>query len=202
MTAPSPDHGRLRPARPAATWVDMLGGFVVAAGAALVLVRFLGEDPIARNVESLVASVALGAVIATPGVLCLIANRTGRPALLLSSGIVLALLATISPATLPLLAPAVALLLRWARCGPGPSRLRALAASIVVIVGVLGAAALLILRTTTRTFSSADHTYQTTGWVPLSTSALVFAALVASIAAACALLPGRAGRAAAGRQQQ
>lgn len=174
-----------------ARWVDVLGGVIVAAGAVLTVVRYLGEDPIARNAESLVGCIALGALIATPGALCLLANRTGRPALLLPSGIVLALLSTMSPATLPLLVPAVALVLRWARCGPGTSWPRSLAASIVVILGSLGATALFLLRTTTRTFTSPDHTYETTGWVPVSTSLLVFAALAVTAAAAFALSSSR-----------
>ncbi len=152
-----------RPARQHARWVDALGGVVIAAGAVLTLVRLLGEDPIARNPESFMGCLALGALIATPGALCLLANRTGRSTLLLPSGLVLALLSTVSPATLPLLAAAVALLLRWARCGPSRSPLRALAANLVVVVGCLGATALFLVRTTTRTFTSPDHTYSTTG---------------------------------------
>ncbi len=178
------------PAKRQTRWVDVLGAIIIAAGTALTVVRMLGEDPIARNPESFLGSVALGALIATPGVLCLLANRTGRSSLLLSGGMVLGLLSTMSPATLPLLVAAVALVLRWARCGPSSSRLRALAANVVVVVGVLAATALFLTRTTTRTFTSPDHTYSTSGWVTVSTALLVLVVLVGTVAAAYALAPG------------
>ena len=61
----------------------VVGVLVVLCGVAITAVRYVGEDPLARNAESLVAALALGGVVAAPGVLALIAAGTGRPALLL-----------------------------------------------------------------------------------------------------------------------
>lgn len=180
---------------PPTTWADIVGALVVAGGGVLAVVRFLGEDPLARNPESFAASVALGALIAVPGVLCLLAGRTGRTPLLLPAAILLAMLSTLSPATLPLVVAAVALAWQWVRSTPGASRLRSTVATVVVIIGSIGATLLLLLATTTLTIVTRDLTYETDGWTPWSTSMLVLALLAGTVAAACAILPGvRPGR--------
>ncbi len=172
-------------------WVDVVGLLLILAGVGLGIIRFLGEDPVARSAESLTTSIALGALVATPGVLCLIANRTGRTPLLLPAAIVLALLSTLSPATLTLIIGAVALAWRWVRSPPGASRWRSAAGAALVVAGAIGAAALLLFRTTTRTFASGNHSYMTTGWIPWSTSIAVFTVLAVTIVAACAAVPPR-----------
>jgi len=172
-------------------WVDVVGLLLILAGVGLGIIRFLGEDPVARSAESLTASIALGALVATPGVLCLIANRTGRTPLLLPAAIVLALLSTLSPATLPLIIGAVALAWRWVRSPPGASRWRSAVGAALVVAGAIGAAALLLFRTTTRSFASGNHAYMTTGWIPWSTSIAVFTVLAVTIVAACAAVPPR-----------
>lgn len=172
-------------------WVDVVGLLLVLAGAGLGIIRFLGEDPVARNPESLAASIALGTVLATPGILCLIANRTGRSPLLLPAAIVLALLSTLSPATLPLVIGAVALAWRWIRSAPGLSRRRSAVGTVLVIAGTISSAALLLFRTTTRSFASGNHAYMTTGWIPWSTSIIVLVILSATIAVVVALVPSR-----------
>ena len=172
-------------------WVDVVGLLLILAGVGLGIIRFLGEDPVARSAESLTTSIALGALVATPGVLCLIANRTGRTPLLLPAAIVLALLSTLSPATLPLIIGAVALAWRWVRSPPGASRWRSAVGAALVVAGAIGAAALLLFRTTTRSFASGNHAYMTTGWIPWSTSIAVFTVLAVTIVAACAAVPPR-----------
>ena len=172
-------------------WVDVVGLLLILAGVGLGIIRFLGEDPVARSAESLTASIALGALVATPGVLCLIANRTGRTPLLLPAAIVLALLSTLSPATLTLIIGAVALAWRWVRSPPGASRWRSAVGAALVVAGAIGAAALLLFRTTTRSFASGNHAYMTTGWIPWSTSIAVFTVLAVTIVAACAAVPPR-----------
>lgn len=172
-------------------WVDVVGLLLILAGVGLGIIRFLGEDPVARSAESLTTSIALGALVATPGVLCLIANRTGRTPLLLPAAIVLALLSTLSPATLTLIIGAVALAWRWVRSPPGASRWRSAAGAALVVAGAIGAAALLLFRATTRTFASGNHSYMTTGWIPWSTSIAVFTVLAVTIVAACAAVPPR-----------
>lgn len=172
-------------------WVDVVGLLLILAGVGLGIIRFLGEDPVARSAESLTTSIALGALVATPGVLCLIANRTGRTPLLLPAAIVLALLSTLSPATLTLIIGAVALAWRWVRSPPGASRWRSAVGAALVVAGAIGAAALLLFRTTTRSFASGNHAYMTTGWIPWSTSIAVFTVLAVTIVAACAAVPPR-----------
>lgn len=172
-------------------WVDVVGLLLILAGVGLGIIRFLGEDPVARSAESLTTSIALGALVATPGVLCLIANRTGRTPLLLPAAIVLALLSTLSPATLTLIIGAVALAWRWVRSPPGASRWRSAAGAALVVAGAIGAAALLLFRTTTRSFASGNHAYMTTGWIPWSTSIAVFTVLAVTIVAASAAVPPR-----------
>ncbi len=181
---------RLRPVEHA-RWVDAVGLLLILAGVGLGIIRFLGEDPVARNPESGTAAVALGVLVATPGILCLIANRTGRTPLLLPAAIVLALLSTLSPATLPLIIGAVALAWRWVRSPPGASRWRSAAGAALVVAGAIGAAALLLFGTTTRSFVAGNHADTTTGWIPWSTSIAVFTVLAVTIVAACAAVPPR-----------
>lgn len=171
------------------SWVDVLGVLLVLAGVALAVIRWFGADPLERNAESLLAAVTLGAVIAAPGVLCLIATRTDRNALLLPAAIVLALLSTLSPATLPLFIGALALAWRWARVGPGHGRLRGALATVVVVVGLLGAVVLLLVRTTERTFYGNGVVHSTDGWQPWSTSLLVLGLVALTVAVACSLVP-------------
>lgn len=186
-TEHGPDPVRDRPS--SGSWVDVLGVLLVLAGVALSVIRWFGADPLERNAESLLAAVTLGAVIAAPGVLCLIATRTGRSALLLPAAIVLALLSTLSPATLPLFIGALALAWRWARVGPGHGRLRGALATVVVVVGLLGAVVLLLVRTTERTFYGDGVVHSTDGWQPWSTSLLVLGLVALTVAVACALVP-------------
>lgn len=173
------------------TWVDVVGALLVLAGAALGVVRCFGADPLERNAESLLSAVALGAVIAAPGVICLIASRSGRPALLLPAALVLALLSTLSPATLPLFIGALALAWRWVRSPPGPSRLRGLAVTVVVVAGLVAATAVLLLLPTERTFERDGVVHSTDGWIPWTTSLVAIGLVVATVVAAWVLVPPR-----------
>jgi len=87
--------------------IRITGGFVIAGGVTLAVVRFLGEVPPGRDLECATGAIAFGAVIAAPGVLALLALHD-RPALLLPAAWLLVPLSFISFAlvTLPLLIPA------------------------------------------------------------------------------------------------
>src|SRR5918996_1153086 len=65
----------------AAGFVVAVGVFVIAAGLALAALRFVGGTPPEQGVEGAVGSLALGAVVAAPGALAVLAGRD-RPVLL------------------------------------------------------------------------------------------------------------------------
>ena len=65
-----------------------IGSCIVAAGLAIVVVRYLGRSPAETGVEAWMGPVALGAVIAAPGVLAIL-SLSDRPALLLPAATVL-----------------------------------------------------------------------------------------------------------------
>jgi hypothetical protein len=95
------------------------GWFIVAGGVALGLVRYLDPDGASaaeRAMEGPWGGLALGAVVATPGVLVLLALRD-RPVLLLPAAVILFPLSFLSFAgvLLPLLIPASMLVAAHAR---------------------------------------------------------------------------------------
>ena len=78
---------------------------------------------------------------------------------------------------------------RWVRSPHGASRLRSTFGTALVLAGTIGAAALLLFRTTTRSFVAGNHAYMTTGWIPWSTSIAVFTVLAVTITVACTAVP-------------
>ena len=128
------------------TFVTTVGALVVAAGGALGLLRFAGGGPFERGLEAAAGALALGAVLAVPGVLALL-SLADRPALLLPAGILLVPLSFVSFAgvTLPLLIPAVMLLVAYGRRSSGHGAYPGQAALCVVVVVVLVVAAFLVL---------------------------------------------------------
>jgi len=177
------------------TLAVVVGVVVVLGGVAITAVRYVGEDPLARNAESLLAALALGSIVAAPGVLALIAASTGRPALLLPAAIVLVPLSFISFAlvTLPLLVPAFLLVATWARSIPDDAAGRTLLAGFVAVACLVTAGWAVFALTVNREFTDGSSTFGTTGWTPWSTSALAFALVVVGILGSTALAP-RAGR--------
>ncbi len=99
---------------------DRLGTVVAAllvlAGLGIAALRFVGGSPPEHRPYDLLGALALGAVVAAPGVLALLA-RHDRPALLLPAAVVLVPLSFLSFAlvTLPLLIPAVMLFVDYSR---------------------------------------------------------------------------------------
>ncbi len=85
--------------------IAAIGGMIVAVGAGIGTVRYIDVDSseaAARAMEGIWGGLALGMVVAAPGVLALLALHQ-RPVLLLSSGIVLFPLSFISFVLVPLL---------------------------------------------------------------------------------------------------
>jgi len=66
---------------------QVTGWLLVLAGAGLALLPWFGTAEALRGAEALAAAVALGLLVATPGLLALVGARTGRPALLLPAAI-------------------------------------------------------------------------------------------------------------------
>ena len=128
------------------TFVTAVGVLVVAAGAGLGTLRFVGEAPALRGLEAAAGALALGTVLAVPGVLALL-GVGDRPALLLAAGILLVPLSFVSFAgvTLPLLIPAVMLLVAYGRRSTGHGAYPGQAAVCVLVVVVLVVAAFLVL---------------------------------------------------------
>ena len=123
-------------------WIVVIGSAVVAAGVALSVVRYAGSSPAETGAEALLGSVALGAVVAAPGLLTLLALED-RPALLLPAATVLVPLSFLSLAgvLLPLLVPAAMLFVAYGRRTQDAPRRRLRTAATVAWVQVLVVAA-------------------------------------------------------------
>ena len=123
--------------------IAAIGACIVAAGGAIVVVRYLGRSPAEPGLE-----IGLGGVVAAPGVLAVLA-LWDRPALLLPAALVLVPVSFLSFAgiLLPLLAPAVLLCVAYGRRSalqPGrPVRTAATLAWVQVLL-VAAVAALLV----------------------------------------------------------
>jgi hypothetical protein len=96
--------------------IGTVAGLIMAAGAVLGVVRYVGGTPVERGVEGAAGAVALAAVVAAPGLLALLA-LSGRPVLLLPAATVLVPLSFLSFAgvALPLLIPAALLFVAYGR---------------------------------------------------------------------------------------
>lgn len=169
-----------------AAFVVAVGALVVAAGLALAGFRFVGGTPPEQGVEGAIGSLALGAVVVAPGVLAMLAVRD-RPALLLPAAIALIPLSFLSFAlvTLPLLIPAVMLLIGYGRRSGGYVALGKTAGTLLAVL-VLLAGAVVVL------FIHEDPRSYTTSTGGGSTSDVItFAESLPSLAlTACAVATG------------
>lgn len=174
-------------------FVATVGALVVTGGAVLALVRFSGDDPFLQGLEAAAGALALGAVIAAPGALGLL-SLADRPALLLPAGVLLIPLSFVSFAgvTLPLLVPAVMLLVAYGRRSSGQVAYPGQAAVCVVVAVVLVVAAFLALfaHDDPRRYSSATEGGSTSDVVTL-TEASISLALTATAVGASWLLARR-----------
>ena len=153
---------------------------LVLAGLGIASLRFFGGSPPEQHLYDLLGALALGAIVAAPGVLALLA-RYDRPALLLPAGVVLIPLSFLSFAlvTLPLLIPAVMLFVDYAR----RSRThpvgwkRATAVTVLVLALLVGALLALVVHQDPREYTTATASYGTSD-VITAAEALVSLALV------------------------
>lgn len=185
-------------------FVAMIGVLVVLAGAALAVVRFVGGTPAERGLEGAMGALALGTVVAAPGVLALL-GLADRPALLLPAAIVLVPLSFLSFAgvTLPLLIPAVMLFVAYGRrSSTQPARpLLAALASASVLVLLVAAVVALFLHEDPRSYTTAHGGGSTSDVITASESLVSLALATAAIAGGWLLatsavvpLPGPRGR--------
>ena len=169
--------------------VTAVGVAVVLAGLALAAIRMVGASPAESIAEQVAGGVALGGLVATPGVLALLARRD-RPALLLPTVIVLVPLSFLSLAgiTLPLLVPAVMLAVGYGRrsaalVATGQPVRHPLLAATVVLPLLLAAGAALFVHADPRSYSTALESGSTSDVITpleaLASLALQAAAVVA-----------------------
>lgn len=130
----------------ASTFIVATGALVVAAGLGLAVLRYVGGIPPEQGAEGALGAVALGATVAVPGLLAILAGRD-RPVLLITAAITLVPLSFLSLAgiTLPLLIPAVILLIAYGRRSSHQPPPKGTAAGTVAAVLVLLAAAVSVL---------------------------------------------------------
>jgi hypothetical protein len=166
----------------AAATVATIGGVIGAAGLAVVALRFLGRSPAESGVEAWAGAVALGAIVAAPGVLALLA-LSDRPALLLPAATVLIPVSFLSFAgvLLPLLVPAVLLSIAYGRrSGAQPTdRLRTAATLAWVLVLLVAAGVALFVHQDPRSYVTATAEGSTSD-VITAAEALVSLGLVAT----------------------
>jgi hypothetical protein len=178
QTAVMDPTGTLRPARLAVTVATLL----IVAGLGIAALRFFGGSPPEHRWYDLIGAVALGAIVAAPGVLALLA-RHDRPALLLPAAVVLVPLSFLSFAlvTLPLLIPAVLLFVDYARRSQTRpiGGLRATALTILVLGLLVAALLALLVHQDPREYTTATAGYGTSD-VITAAEALLSLALVGS----------------------
>ena len=140
-----------------AGFVASLGVVIIVAGAALGLVHYAGGSPVERGLEGGLGSLALGGVVAAPGILCLLA-LADRPALILPAGVVLMPLSALSFAgvTLPLLIPAIMLFVAYGRRSAAHpvGALRSLLTTIGVVGLLVAATVALFVHEDPRSYST------------------------------------------------
>ncbi len=170
-----------------------VGVSVIVAGLALGVLRFVAAQPFERGFEGALGAFALGAVVAAPGAMALMA-LADRPVLLLPAAVVLVPLSVLSFAgvTLPLLIPAIMLFVAYGRrSSVHPIGTARALLTTVVILGLLIAAALaLFVHQDPRSYSTPNGGGETSdvisieeslASVSLVSSALAFGWLVAGM---------------------
>lgn len=154
--------------------------------------RYVGGAPPERGLEGALGAAALGAVVAAPGVLALLALRE-RPGLLLPAATALVPLAFFSftGVTLPLLVPAVMLFVAYRRCSSAhrPPWGRAVLANANVLAFLLAAVVALFLHDDPRQWSSATGGGSTGDVITLGESLISLAFTFAAVAAGWLLIP-------------
>jgi hypothetical protein len=167
-------------------FIATMGGLIVMGGAALAAVRFLLGTPAEQGLEGAIGALALGTLVAVPGVLALL-GLADRPALLLPAATMLIPLSFLSFAgvTLPLLIPAVMLFVAYSRrSSTQPARLGRTALTTASVFALLVAAgAALLLHQDPRSYSTGNGGGSTSDVITVVESLISLALATAAIAA-------------------
>jgi hypothetical protein len=173
-----------------AGFIGTTGAVVVAAGLGLAVLRFVGGTPAEQGVEGAIGSLALGAAVAAPGVLAVLALDS-RPALLLPAAIVLVPLSFLSFAlvTLPLLIPAGMLLVGYGRrsVGQPPPVGSAVGTCAAVLLTLAAAVVVLFVHQDPRSYTTATGGGSTSDVITFAESLFSLALTAAAVAVAWAL---------------
>lgn len=176
-------------------FIATIGGLVIVSGAALAVVRFVGGTPTEQGLEGAMGALALGTVVAVPGMLALL-GLADRPALLLPAATVLVPLSFLSFAgvTLPLLIPAVMLFLAYGRrssaLSASPGRAALTTASVLALL--VAAVVALFFHQDPRSYSTANGGGSTSDVITVIESLISLALATAAIAGGWLAAPAQA----------
>lgn len=170
-------------------FIATAGTLVLAGGGILALIRMVGASPAESLAEQVGGGLSLGALIAAPGALALLALRE-RPALLLPAAVALMPLSFLSFAglTLPLLVPAVMLAVAYGRrsaalAAAGRTDGRPLLATVAVLGLLIAAGAALLLHADPRSYSTPTGGGFTSDVITPAEAALSLSLVLAALAA-------------------
>jgi hypothetical protein len=160
----------------------VLGVLVLVAGGAITCIRFAGSSPPETTLERTMAALALGALVAAPGVLALLA-RFDRAALLLPAATTLALCSVLSVVLFPMLIPAGLLLAAYLRSCVGRQidALRTAATVVWVQVALVAAGAALLVHADPRSQVTAEGSWGTSDVVTVVESLLSLGLVAAAL---------------------
>jgi hypothetical protein len=167
-----------------------VGSIVTAAGVGLAFLRYFVTEPAWRGIEGAMAGAALGAVVAVPGILALLA-QVDRPWLLMPAAILLFPLSILSFVLLPLLIAAALLLVSFGRRSTGRTTQggRAALMTLTVIVLLTAAAVTLFVHEDPRSYTTATGGGSTSDVITMAESLISLSLSSAAIAAGWLLAP-------------
>jgi hypothetical protein len=170
--------------------IATIGACIGAAGVTVVVIRFLARSPAETGAEAWLGSLALGGVVAAPGILAVLA-LWDRPALLLPAATVLVPVSFLSFAgiLLPLLVPAALLFIAYGRRSarwPG-RRLRTAATLAWVQVLLVAAVAALLVHQDPRSYATDLEQGSTSDVVTVAEAVVSLALVGAALAGGWAL---------------
>ena len=173
-------------------FVASVGWTVTAAGVGLAFLRFFATEPAWRGLEGAMAGAALGALVAVPGILTLLA-LADRPLLLLPAAMLMFPLSALSFAgiLLPLLIASAMLLVSFGRRSTGRTTQggRAALTAVVVIVLLMAAVVTLFVHEDPRSYTTATGGGSTSDVVTMTESLISLSLSSAAIAAGWLLAP-------------
>jgi hypothetical protein len=155
--------------------IRSVAAFLVAAGAGIAVLRFVGRSPADSGLGSVLGSIALGAPVAAAGLLAILALR-GRAILLVPAASLLVPMSFLSFAlvTLPLLAPAVLLFVAYGRRSRLEHRrgVRDALTVAVVIPLLIAAVVVLLVHQDPRSYATATESGSTSDVITVAEALL------------------------------